>query len=210
MRAIQDSAIADLRRQLEECRAERDAALAREAALAEVMDAINRSPGDLTPVFQAIVEKAHTLCNAAYGSLQLWNGEKFRAVALRGFSGEMSERLQQGYSPYPNMPCRSLVEGERVAHCIDLAQIDDPTARSGVELGGVRTILYVALRKDNTLLGQIVAARREVQAIQGEGDRSRRELRRSGGGRDGERATSNRAARGAGAANRDRRNIAGD
>ena len=163
MRAIQDSAIADLRRQLEECRAERDAALAREAALAEVMDAINRSPGDLTPVFQAIVEKAHTLCNAAYGSLQLWNGEKFRAVALRGFSGEMSERLQQGYSPYPDMPCRSLVEGERVAHCIDLAQIDDPTARSGVELGGVRTILYVALRKDNTLLGQIVAARREVR-----------------------------------------------
>ena len=163
MRAIQDAAIADLRRQLEECRAERDAALAREAALAEVMDAINRSPGDLTPVFQAIVEKAHTLCNAAYGSFQLWNGEKFRAVALRGFSGEMSDRLQQGYSPYPNMPCRSLVEGERVAHCIDLAQIDDPTARSGVELGGVRTILYVALRNDNALLGQIVAARREVR-----------------------------------------------
>ena len=162
--------IAELQRRLDERTAERDAlgrelieAGDRQSATAEVLQVINSSLGDLAPVFQAIVAKAHTLCGAAYGSLQLWDGEKFRGVAMRGFSEGMVERLRLGYSPWPNMPCRRLVEGESVAHCADLAEVDDPTARRGVALGGIRTILYVALRKDNLLLGQIVAARQEVR-----------------------------------------------
>src|SRR5438270_7036590 len=138
-------------------------ALEQQTATAEVLQVINASPGDLAPVFQSIVEKAHTLCDAACGSLQLWDGEKFRGVAMRGFSEAMVELLRLGYSP-SDMPCQRLVEGERVVHCVDLAEIDSPVAREGgVKLGGVRTILYVALRKDDVLLGQIVAARQEVR-----------------------------------------------
>jgi GAF domain-containing protein len=151
-----------LRRELDARTAERDEALAREAAITEVLQVINTSPGDLAPVFQTIVEKAHTLCDAASGSLQLWDGKKFRGVAMRGFSEAMMERLRLGYSP-TDMPCERIVQGERVVHCRDLAESDSPTARSGVELGGVRTVLYVALRTDGTLLGQIVAVRKEVR-----------------------------------------------
>src|SRR6516165_70305 len=155
--------IADLQRQLAECKAERDEGLQRETATAEFLEVINSSPGDLAPVFGAIVEKAHSLCGALYGSLQLWDGEKFRGVAMRGFSEAMAGGLRRGYIPGPNHPSRRLLDGERVAHCADLAEIEDPVTRAGgVALEGIRTILFVALRKDDALLGQIVAARKEV------------------------------------------------
>src|SRR6516164_9256077 len=164
MSAIPDSTladserlIADLQRQLAECRAERDEALQRETATAEILQVINSSPGDRTPVFEAILEKARILCGAVHGSLSLYDGERFRAVAINTRSQELAERMRQGFLPsdFPNLI--PLLDGARLVHVPDLAEIGNPY--------GARTGLCVPLRKDDALLGLISAVRLEIRPV---------------------------------------------
>jgi PAS domain S-box-containing protein len=137
-------------------------ALERQTATAEVLQAINSSPGDLAPVFETILEKAHSLCAVAVGTLLLYDGEKFRAVAVRGFPEAFADRLRQGFVPGPNLPHRRLLEGARFAQVSDWAEIDDPLARASLD-AGVRTTLLIPLRREETLLGYIAASRAEVR-----------------------------------------------
>jgi signal transduction histidine kinase len=138
-------------------------ALEQQTATAEVLQVINSSAGDLTPVFDAILQKAHSLCDIAYGSLQLYTDGRFHAVAVHGISEAFADRLRQGYTPGPNMPSQRLLGGDRFAQVSDIAEIDDPMAQAAAELGDIRTTLFIPLRKDARMLGQIVAARKEVR-----------------------------------------------
>ena len=150
--------------QLDQRGAERDAALAREAALAEVLDIINRSPGNLAPVFDAILEKAHSLCDAAMGALVLYDGEHFRAVASHGFPEQHAALIRQPYGP--NRHHLPLLRGERFIHVPDLRVVgtsDHEVFRNLVQNTDARTLLIVPLRKDGSLLGNITAYRLEVR-----------------------------------------------
>jgi hypothetical protein len=66
-------AISELRRLLDEALAGRDQAEAQKAAMAEILEIINASPGDLAPVFEAMLDRALRLCGAAFDILRRWS-----------------------------------------------------------------------------------------------------------------------------------------
>ena len=161
--SIAAPSIAELQDQVGTLASELKEAREQQTATAELLQIINSSPGNLTPVFETILEKAHALCGVAYGSLQLYDGEKLRAVAVHSLPEPLARRLREGFAPGPNHPFRRLLSGEDYIHLSDLAGIDDPMAHATAEEGGIRTLLAVALRKDSKLLGRITAARTDVR-----------------------------------------------
>jgi two-component system, NtrC family, sensor kinase len=155
---------ADLRLELAECRAERDEALAREAAMADVLGVINSSPGDLAPVFDTILEKAHTLCGAAAGGLVIIEGEQYRAIAVHGEPSFAKFWMELGWIRAAPGAFEPLRRGEPL-HTPDVTAYDQsrlsPQYNQLVELSGARSLLVVPLCKDNALLGMITAFRQE-------------------------------------------------
>src|SRR6266481_229021 len=160
------SSYADLEKKVEDRTAELTESLDQQTATAEVLGVINSSPSDLTPVFSAILEKAHGLCGITFGTLQLYDGEKLRAVATRGFPEPQEKVIREPYAPELNSPLQGLIDGGRFVQIRDLAehdaQIPNPRSRVAVDLG-IRTLLFLPLRKDNRLLGLISAARKDAK-----------------------------------------------
>jgi GAF domain-containing protein len=168
-----EQVIADLQRKLDERTAEllartaeRDEALARENAGSDILQVINASPDNLTPVFDAILDKALNLCSAAFGHLLTWDGEYLNRVAARGASPD--EALLQRYKPISGSAGDRLLRGEDAICAADLREEDayragSPGARVLVDRGGARSYAGVALRKDGELLGGIAIYRTEVR-----------------------------------------------
>jgi GAF domain-containing protein len=148
-------------------------ALEQQTATAEVLRVINSSPGDLAPVFDAMLDKALELCGAAFGTLWTRDGEFFHAAALRRVPVAYAEFLAKGpvrATPGVNSGLGSLLDGRALFHLLDASaepayQGDNLGARALIEMGGARTTAGVPLRKDGALVGAITIYRQEVRAF---------------------------------------------
>ena len=135
------------------------------------MQVIASSPGELEPVFQAMLANATRICEASYGTLWLCEGSGFRAVALHGaLPSAFTEQLRDGRIWYPS----EAVAITRVARTLQTVQVDDLSADQGyldraplqvaaVELAGIRTLVVVPMLKESEMVGAIAIYRREVR-----------------------------------------------
>ena len=142
--------------------------LEQQTATADVLRIISSSPGDLEPVFATILDKALHLCEAAFGFVTTYDGVRFERAAQRGVPDALAAYFQTGMDqPRPGDAHWRLVEGEELIHSDqmeeDAYRLGNPLRRAVVDLGGARTALVVALRKDKVLLGALTVYRKEVR-----------------------------------------------
>jgi two-component system, NtrC family, sensor kinase len=150
---------------------ERDEALEQQTATSEVLQVISSSPGDLEPVFAAILEKAIRICGAEFGSLNLCEQDQFRVTAVQGVQPPVKEKLEGSLLRMaPNTVLGRLSRTREAVHLADaLAEsgfLETPTGFEGpflVHEAGARTLLGVPMLKDGELLGGILIFRQEVR-----------------------------------------------
>ena len=151
-------------RELEEARDER-------AALAEVLRVISSSPGDLEPVFGAMLVNAVRLCEAKFGNLYLYEEGALRIVASHNVPPAFAAARRSGpIHPPPGGNLNEVIRTKQAVQLADLAATPayaerHPVVVDAVELGGVRTSVAVPMLKDNELIGIIVIFRQEVRPI---------------------------------------------
>src|SRR6516225_1042699 len=149
---------------------ERDEALEREKATAEVLRVISSSPGEIEPVFQAMLANAVRICEASYGTLWLSEGDSFRAVALHGAlpAAYREQLLGALFRPGSDTPLARAAQNREPVQIADLRasrayREGDPLPVAGVEVAGIRTLVAVPMLKENATVGLIAIYRREVR-----------------------------------------------
>ena len=150
---------------------ERDEALEQQAATSQVLKVISASPGQLEPVFNAMLANATRICEAAFGNLFLCEGSIFRSVAVHSKKGHADSWRRDpviDVCANPGNPLDRVFKTKQVIHVPDL-RIDQSYIRKNnrivtlVEGGGARTHLSVPMLKDGELIGAIAMYRQEVR-----------------------------------------------
>src|SRR5262245_7641577 len=162
----------ELEQKLEARTRELAEALEQQTATSKVLQVISSSPGELEPVFDAMLEKATRLCEAKCGNLFLLEGNSYRMVARHGAPAAYAELRQRepvfDIRDHPYIPIVRIIGTKDTLHVHDLtadrSYIErDPRIVTLVELAGARSLLAVPMLKEAELIGAIVIYRQEVR-----------------------------------------------
>src|SRR5262249_25825011 len=144
--------------------------LQQQTATADVLKVISSSPGELEPVFEAMLENAVRICEANFGTLQLREHDAFRVAAMPNPPPAFAEARRRHPLIYPTAhnAVGRVMATKRVVHIADYTQElaykqGDPAAVSIVELAGARTLVVVPMLKEGELVGNILLYRQEVR-----------------------------------------------
>jgi len=148
--------------------------LQQQTATADVLKVISASPGDMTPVFEAMLTNAMHLCEAKFGHILLYDGERFHATHLHDVPPAYREFWEKHgpIRPSPNTGLGRIVRDKRMFHIPDLKADPAYAERTPlrvvtVEKAGARSFVGVPMLKDGKLIGAIVIYRQEVRPFTG-------------------------------------------
>jgi GAF domain-containing protein len=144
-------------------------ALEQQRATSGLLQVISGSPGNLEPVFQAMLENAVGICGANFGNMFLYEDNALRTVAMHN-APEAYANARKGapFAPPSNSALGRLVATREVVQVADLRSEEryinrDPFTVAAVELADIRTLLAVPMLKETRLVGAIVIYRQEVK-----------------------------------------------
>ncbi len=147
------STVADPQEQVSALTRELTEAREQQTATSEVLQVISSSPGELEPVFQAMLENATRICAAKFGTLYLRDADAYRAVATHNAPPAYVEaRKRDLVRPPPDSALGQIAKTRKVAHVADITAVEsyverDPYLVAALELGGYRTIVAVPMLK---------------------------------------------------------------
>jgi signal transduction histidine kinase len=150
-------------RELAEARGDLSEALEQQRATSEVLGVISRSPGELEPVFQTMLENATRICNAKFGTMFRFDGEAFHLMAMVNTPPALTNFLQRRgrFVPATGNGLYQVWKSKKLLHTLDDAASPVPSAPA--KLAGAHTYLGVPMLKDDELVGIIVIYRQEVR-----------------------------------------------
>jgi len=153
---------ADLEQQLEQYRRELAEAREQQTATSEVLQVISTSPGELEPVFSAMLENALRICEAKFGMLDVHRDDAFVVQAMVGAPPALVDALlRKPFIPPPGAPLDRMLRTKKVVHTLDAAAEEKKPLSA--RLAGARSHIVVPMLKDDELIGAISIYRQEVR-----------------------------------------------
>src|SRR5262244_2889560 len=136
--------------------------LDQQTATSEVLGVISSSPGELEPVFQAMLENALRICEAKFGILNVYSDGAFVAQAMVGAPPALVDALLgKTFTPPPGVPLDRMLRTKKVVHTLDAAAEENKPLSA--RLAGARSHIIVPMLKHQELIGYISIYRQEVR-----------------------------------------------